>query len=534
LNYAWVIDQTSCIGCHACTTACKSENDVPLGVFRTWVKNVEVGQFPAARRHFAVMRCNHCAEPPCVYICPTRAMYQRPDGIVDIDHDRCIGCKACMQACPYDAIYMDPVDDTAGKCHFCAHRVDQGLLPACVVVCPTESLLFGDLDDPTSRVSQVVGSTPVTVRRPEQGTKPKAFYVGAHGAALDPLAARHDVQYMWAERPEGTATDNSTVGRSDGRTVSTTLGRPDGEPVTARRPESTVRPSDRPTAFPEARVAYDVSHPIVWRWKVSAYLWTKSLAAGAAFVAAAPMLLGIATGGLFTSVAPIISMIALMATGVLLIADLKRPARFWFIIIKPQWRSWLTRGAFLISVYGFFLAIWIVAGSRGGVPNPLFSLFICILALGTAVYTAFLFGQCEARDLWQSPLVGVQLTLQMIVAGSAALLIAAQFVPRTGAEANYLAGVLSWGLAGHVVVTLMGEATSRHGSANAAAAAKVLVHGRYAFLFWTAVLGGAVLPLFILLFGHRAAEPVAAMLALAGLLGYEHAFVMAGQAVPIS
>src|SRR5690349_7211695 len=214
LKYAWVIDQTSCIGCHACTTACKSENDVPLGSFRTWVKNVEVGEFPAARRHFAVMRCNHCAEPPCVDICPTHAMHQRPDGIVDIDHDRCIGCKACMQACPYDAIYMDPVDDTAAKCHFCAHRVDQGLLPACVVVCPTESLLFGDLDHPTSRVSKVVGTTPVTVRRPEQNTRPKAFYVGAHGAALDPLAARHDTQYMWAERPAGSATDNASTSSS--------------------------------------------------------------------------------------------------------------------------------------------------------------------------------------------------------------------------------------------------------------------------------------------------------------------------------
>src|SRR5438552_17194446 len=170
-----------------------------------------------------------------------------------------------MQACPYDAVYMDPVVDTAGKCHFCAHRVDQGLLPACVVVCPTESLLFGDLDDPTSRVSQVIGSTPVTVRRPEQGTKPKAFYVGAHGAALDPLAARHDSQYMWSERKKGTATDNMTGGRDGG-----TAGRSATTEQASRRPAV-------PPAFPEARVAYDVSHPITWRGRVSAYLWTKSI-----------------------------------------------------------------------------------------------------------------------------------------------------------------------------------------------------------------------------------------------------------------
>ncbi len=131
MNYAWVIDQTKCIGCHACSTACKSENDVPLGVHRTWVKAVEVGEFPNVRRHFAVLRCNHCADPPCVHICPVKAMYQREDGIVDIAHDRCIGCKACMQACPYDAIHIDPAENTVAKCHFCAHRIDKGFGMVC-------------------------------------------------------------------------------------------------------------------------------------------------------------------------------------------------------------------------------------------------------------------------------------------------------------------------------------------------------------------------------------------------------------------
>src|SRR6185312_13866441 len=199
-RWAWVIDQTRCIGCHACTTACKSENDVPVGSFRTWVKNVEVGSFPEVKRHFAVLRCNHCDEPPCVEVCPVSAMYQRPDGLVDFNHDTCIGCKACMQACPYDAIYMDPDSNTAAKCNFCSHRVDEGLLPACVVVCPEEALLFGDLEDPTSKVRIALKTHDVTVRRPEQGTKPHAFYIGAEPATLDPLAAHHDATYMWSDR----------------------------------------------------------------------------------------------------------------------------------------------------------------------------------------------------------------------------------------------------------------------------------------------------------------------------------------------
>jgi Fe-S-cluster-containing dehydrogenase component len=95
-----VIDQTRCIGCHACTTACKSENEVPLSVTRTYVKSVDVGTFPQARRAFQVTRCNQCQDAPCVAACPTSAMYTRPDGIVDFDKSVCIGCKACMAACP--------------------------------------------------------------------------------------------------------------------------------------------------------------------------------------------------------------------------------------------------------------------------------------------------------------------------------------------------------------------------------------------------------------------------------------------------
>ena len=117
MRYGVVIDSRKCIGCHSCTVACKTENRVPLGVNRTWVKYVEKGRFPHARRVFQVSRCNQCEKPACVEICPVTAMYQRRDGIVDFNPARCIGCKACMQACPYDAIYVDPDRNTAAKCH---------------------------------------------------------------------------------------------------------------------------------------------------------------------------------------------------------------------------------------------------------------------------------------------------------------------------------------------------------------------------------------------------------------------------------
>ena len=156
VQWAKVIDDASCIGCHACTIACKSENEVPLSVTRTYVKYVDVGTFPQAHRAFQVTRCNQCADAPCTDACPTRAMYRRPDGIVDFDKSICIGCKACIAACPYDAIFINPEDHSAEKCNFCAHRIDVGLEPACVVVCPTQAILIGDLNDNASRLSEFV------------------------------------------------------------------------------------------------------------------------------------------------------------------------------------------------------------------------------------------------------------------------------------------------------------------------------------------------------------------------------------------
>jgi Fe-S-cluster-containing dehydrogenase component len=130
------------------------------------------------RRAHQVTRCNQCAHAPCVAACPTAAMFKRADGIVDFDKSICIGCKACMAACPYDAIFINPEDHSAEKCNFCAHRIDVGLEPACVVVCPTQAILIGDMNDQTSYVAQIVNREAVNVRRPEKETLPKLFYKG--------------------------------------------------------------------------------------------------------------------------------------------------------------------------------------------------------------------------------------------------------------------------------------------------------------------------------------------------------------------
>jgi Fe-S-cluster-containing dehydrogenase component len=603
-SFAWVIDQTSCIGCHACTTACKAENDVPLGVNRTWVKYIERGTLPDTRRDMAVLRCNHCAEPPCVEVCPTTAMFKRADGIVDFDTGRCIGCKACIQACPYDAIYIDPEEHVAGKCNFCSHRVDQALLPACVVVCPTESLIFGDIEDPASRAAQILAAKRTTVRRPEQGTRPQAFYVGASATALDPLAAVHEDRYMWADRKTGGGKDFTArlpreavvvaagaavtdagalrgagtmggagvvVGRSSlrGTFLPVLTGAPAplgalrgpdvrapspvaaGASSAAAAPDPVVAIAPGPEVAgpsrPAARVAYDVFHPRAWGWRVALYLWTKGIGAGAfglIFVATA---LGLAPVDQVTRlVGAFISLAGVGLTALLLAADLKRPERFLTILYRPQRGSWLAIGAFILVGYSAFLGLWWL-GTLFNVDDQVLTILgwpTLGLALSTALYTMFLLRQCEARDLWQSPVTGVVLVAQATILGAATVMPALAVLGAPDALVAVTAGALLAGGTLNLAALVLGEAGANHPTANGRAAAHLLVRGPFAGAFWLGgVALGGILPIaaagawLALPALGAAAVPVlvaAGALAAAGLLWYELGFIAAGQAVPIS
>lgn len=183
VQYGMLIDTRRCSGCQACSIACKAEFDVPLGSTRSWVEYVEKGTFPNVTRNFLPRLCNNCSEPPCVGVCPTGATYKREeDGIVVVDEDICIGCKYCLQACPYDARFINPKTGSADKCDFCLHRVSEGVVPACVNTCEGRARIFGDINDPSSEISKLIASNPVTVLRKGQGTKPNVFYIAADHA----------------------------------------------------------------------------------------------------------------------------------------------------------------------------------------------------------------------------------------------------------------------------------------------------------------------------------------------------------------
>lgn len=193
MRLGFLVDLNNCMGCKACEVACKAENSVPVNSWRLRVKYVDAGVYPDVKRAFTPMRCNHCENAPCEKVCPVSALHYLPNGIVNIDRDRCIGCAACMMACPYGAIMMDPETNTADKCTYCAHRVEGGLEPACVVACPTEANVFGDLDEPGSKISQYLANNrDVRVRKPEKGTKPKHFYTGGGAVHLEPLASKRE------------------------------------------------------------------------------------------------------------------------------------------------------------------------------------------------------------------------------------------------------------------------------------------------------------------------------------------------------
>jgi Fe-S-cluster-containing dehydrogenase component/Ni/Fe-hydrogenase subunit HybB-like protein len=509
IQWAKVIDHTRCIGCHACTTACKSENVVPLSVTRTYVKHVDVGEFPQTRRAHQVTRCNQCAHAPCVTACPTSAMFKRADGIVDFDKSICIGCKACMAACPYDAIFINPEDHSAEKCNFCAHRIDMGLEPACVVVCPTEAILVGDMNDPASKIAQMINREAVTVRRPEKETLPKLFYKGAHQATLDPLAARRPTGglFMWSEQYESHETVVS--------------GNPDYTNTSAA-----------------ALLSYDVPHSIPWDRRVSLYTWTKGIAAGAYLIPLLFVLFGLmeADNPLWLWVAPVLAGAFLSITGALLIWDLEHPERFLLIFTRPQWRSWLVRGAFIIAAYAIVLALHFLA-SIFGLRSMQRWLMLAGLPLATlaAVYTAYLFAQAKARDMWQNPLLPPHLFLQALLLGAAALLpFAAIFAPRV-----FFALLWTLGLTSLLhLLMIWGETSITHPTAHARLGVREMVRGRYRAFFWMGLalnLAGGLAP-WLSLMGDFDVELglIASLLALLGLLLYEHAYVQAGQCVPLA
>jgi ferredoxin len=456
-----------------------------------------------------------------VAICPTKALFKRDDGIVDFDTNLCIGCKSCMQACPYDALYIDPMENTAQKCNYCAHRVDVGLEPACVIVCPVQAIIAGDIDDPTSKIGRMVATEKLTVRAPEQGTGPNVFYKGVESSILDPARSG-------SLGDSGVFRDAPTIGDSwltvdlTPKPLETAIGN-FGAEASPSAPLSIDRDrSDKPP-----RVVYNTDHPMPWGWKVSSYFLTKGISAGIAVVAAVALAMGAEMGVWMRWLAPLIAGIFLLLTGIFLVWDLKRPDRFLYLLTKGNPSSWLVKGAWILGGFAALLGVWFLIGISGTGPLEPVIWASATIGLGVAGYTAFLFGQAEGRDLWQTPLLLWHMIGGALAVGGGATLLLGLIagVPADAAKWVMLAGVVLVGLMS--ITELLGS----HTTTNAEAAMHHMIRGKYAPQWWLGQLLLVVVPIVALMTGVEALGGASAM---AGVFLADDAFVKAGQSVPLS
>jgi Fe-S-cluster-containing dehydrogenase component/formate-dependent nitrite reductase membrane component NrfD len=506
-RYGFAIDLRKCIGCHACTIACKVEHQIPVGVNRCWVKTVEKGRFPDTRRFFFPVLCNQCDEAPCVRICPTSALYKRRDGIVDLNGAACIGCRACMVACPYDQLFIDPNTRTAEKCNFCANRVENRLLPACVSVCPTECRIFGDLDDSASEVHRIVHAAGVTTRKPEKGTAPHVYYIGAEQSAIQPEIAARPFYFK-----EGTV---------------------------AMRPLGSPEPDPRDPGAP--RVDYDTPHVKPWGLDMAVYLLSKGIATGCLLLSVVLWVAGL-RDGLTTIAAPAIALVMISVTAAVLVIDLERPERFLMILTRPNWSSWLARGAFILTAFGAVTAAWLGAAWLGlERVLALLALPAGAAAIAATIYTSFLFAQGLARDLWQGPHSSVDLLAQAVAEGAAAMLLASLVpgVTATPAVMTALAWILFGAVALHLVLILVENLLTPSATLHHELAVRAIRRGAFSRVFWAGAVVCAAASLLLVAaapIGRSGATAVvaAALLALAATFAWEYVWVEAGQSVPLS
>jgi formate-dependent nitrite reductase membrane component NrfD len=408
-----------------------------------------------------------------------------------------------MVACPYDQLFIDPNTRTAEKCNFCANRVENNLLPACVSVCPTECRIFGDLDDPESEVAKIVQREVFAVRKPEKGTIPKVFYIAAEESVIQPEIATRPFMYK------------------EGQVLLRPLGSPEADPE---------RPGD-------ARVDYDTPHKKPWGFDMALYLLTKGIATGTMLVCLLGRFVLSETSAASLVLGPVISLLFLLVTAILLVADLDRPERFYYILLRPNWRSWMVWGAYFLTAQGLLTALWIAAAWFDSVVTIWLFWPLVICSILTTGYTGFLFKQGLARDLWQGWQSTVDLFAQALVEGAAVMLLASLIPTFSNAGYTRALGVtLIAAMLVHVALIVYENLIASNPTRHRQLAVNAIRRGAFAPLFWGGAIAAAAMSILVAALGSRmpGAPGLAAVLALAGSFAWEYIWVEAGQSVPLS
>jgi Fe-S-cluster-containing dehydrogenase component/formate-dependent nitrite reductase membrane component NrfD len=509
---------------------------VPVGVNRTWVKQVEKGVFPHSRRLFSVMRCNHCTDAPCVEICPVEALFVREDGIVDFNKDRCIGCKSCMQACPYDALYIDPDTNTAAKCNYCAHRVDIGLEPACVNVCPEHAIISGDMENPNSEIAQLLSRQQVSVRKAEKATSPNLFYIDADESSLNPSATESVNQNIWGSQALGVghyAKEAEKLAFSNSDVIQMIK-----ESKEVEESKSGYKAKNIDVILGKARQTYNSPNKgILWGWEVSAYVFTKAMATGAFLVPFIAWALGaFELGEKSWLIGLILGLFFMGATGLLLVKDLDRPDRFLNVLLRPQWKSWLVKGGYAISIFGALLSLLLVNQLfNWSLPKEILYWLTAATAVVVSVYTAFLFAQAKGRDFWQSPGLALHMLIHSVLAGAAVFGVLQLFVFEGADWTSFLSRILLIAISFNLL-TMLFELSITHPTKDAKRVVDMIVRGRYKNLFWVGVIiFGNVLPIIALIFGGGEMNlAITGIFILIGIYITEHIWVESPQQISLS
>jgi formate-dependent nitrite reductase membrane component NrfD/ferredoxin len=475
-----------------------------------------------------------------VEICPVEALYFREDGIVDFDNDRCIGCKSCMQACPYDALYIDPESHTAAKCNYCAHRIDVGLEPACVNVCPEHAIISGDMENPESEIATLLARQQVKVRKAEKGTAPNLFYIDADDASLNPTLTEKEDDYLWSSQSMGVghyAKEAEKMAFSNDDVLNALMHRED-QTASAGEIAKNGAAKSIDLVMGKPRRAYDVADKgILWGWEVSGYVVTKAIAAGAFFLPFVASVLGIAEVSATTWLWSVgISLVFLALTGVLLIMDLDRPDRFLNVLLRPQWGSWLVRGGYTITVFGGLMTLLGVSAFMGWNQIQDIAMWLTApFAILLAIYTAFLFAQAKGRDFWQSPTLSIHMLVHSFMAGAAVFALLSLVLPELNAWLPLVKNVFLVSM-GVNLFTILLEMVTTHPTTDAKKVVQMILKGRYSRSFWAGVIVlGNLLPIALLLFGASSITlTVAALVTLIGIYITEHIWVEAPQRIPLS
>jgi Fe-S-cluster-containing dehydrogenase component/DMSO reductase anchor subunit len=483
-RWAMVADLERCVGCQTCTAACRHANATSPAVQWRKVLDIEAGSFPNVSRTFVPVGCQHCADPPCMHVCPTTATRQRADGIVTIDYDICIGCAYCEVACPYQARFLVHGESfaygssamqneieredlarvgVAQKCSFCSDRIDFGLengltpgrdpraTPACVNACIADALYFGDVEDPNSNVSRLLRQSSNFRMHAELGTEPGFYYL-----------------YDQAQR--------------------------------ADQPLSTP-PSSRDA--PAGRLRTRGVEPALqqhWNWKAAGNFLCGGAGAGLLAFTAIAGLVGAPV------LAPALAALVIMAAGLsLLMFKIGRPLRFIYVLRQPQ-RSWMTREAWIA---GLLFPVAIVAlwfDSR------------VLLAVAAIIGLVFLF--CQAKMLeqakgipaWRNPTIIALIMATGLTEGGGLFLFVAAVLPRLASLATpasvaliLLVAIRSWTWLRYLSALKIESAPTR--------SLEILGNCHFWFLAF-----GSVLPLALLVLGLLFSGAAAVLFALAGLL----------------